>query len=164
MIVRRRPSLAGPNVAKIRRPLWRPGRRPKIWTAELAGQNIDGQPNLKRTATLAVRQNQRKFFSLIWFDRIFRHPSLIWPANFAVQIFGRRKKTRKYFVLFFYSKLNTGLAVKVAVRLYNRPSRRSCSRFKKFLAASMANVVDKSVKLSKKPFDETLLNLKLQQD
>ncbi|RMZ97796.1 hypothetical protein BpHYR1_029313 [Brachionus plicatilis] len=30
------------------------------------------------------------FFSLIWFDRKFRHPSLIWPANSAVQIFGRR--------------------------------------------------------------------------
>ncbi|RNA08407.1 hypothetical protein BpHYR1_000925 [Brachionus plicatilis] len=44
----------------------------------------------KCTATLAVRQNQRKFFSLIWFDRKFRHPSLIWMANFAVQIFGRR--------------------------------------------------------------------------
>ncbi|RNA42592.1 hypothetical protein BpHYR1_015787 [Brachionus plicatilis] len=34
--------------------------------------------------------------------------------------------------------LAAGLATKVAVRLYNRPSRRSCSRPKKFLAASMA--------------------------
>ncbi|RMZ95267.1 hypothetical protein BpHYR1_003618, partial [Brachionus plicatilis] len=38
-------------------------RWPKIRTAKLAGQNIDGRPNvrpnLKRTATLAVRQNQR---------------------------------------------------------------------------------------------------------
>ncbi|RNA21019.1 hypothetical protein BpHYR1_019471 [Brachionus plicatilis] len=36
---------------------WPARTRPKIWTAELAGQNIDGRPNvrqaLKRTATLA---------------------------------------------------------------------------------------------------------------
>ena len=66
--VGRRPSLAGPDAAKIRQPIWRPGRRPKIWTAKLAGQVLDGRPNvrptLKRAATLAVRQNQRQKISL----------------------------------------------------------------------------------------------------
>ncbi|RNA19542.1 hypothetical protein BpHYR1_012390 [Brachionus plicatilis] len=42
------------------RPLW----WPKIWTAELAGQNIDGRPNvrpiLKRTATLAAKNLDRR--------------------------------------------------------------------------------------------------------
>ncbi|RNA12738.1 hypothetical protein BpHYR1_033931 [Brachionus plicatilis] len=57
--VGRRPSLAGPNAAKIRRPIWQPGRRPKIWTTELAGQNKDGRPNLrpnlKRTAKFTAK-------------------------------------------------------------------------------------------------------------
>ena len=58
--VGRRPSLAGPDAAKI--------RRPKIWTAELAGQIVDGRPNVRpiflRAATLAVRKNQRQKISL----------------------------------------------------------------------------------------------------
>ncbi|RNA20343.1 hypothetical protein BpHYR1_011123 [Brachionus plicatilis] len=29
------------------RSLWRPGRRPKIWTAKLAGQSIDASRNLR---------------------------------------------------------------------------------------------------------------------
>ncbi|RNA40539.1 hypothetical protein BpHYR1_036015 [Brachionus plicatilis] len=91
--VRTRPSLAGPNAAKIRRPIWGSDRRPKIWTA-------------------------KEFFPLIWSDCKFRHPYLI---------------TCLYLIL----NLAAGLTAKVAVRLYNRPSRRSCSRFKKFLAASM---------------------------
>ncbi|RNA04495.1 hypothetical protein BpHYR1_006113 [Brachionus plicatilis] len=53
------------------------------------------RPNLKRPATLVVKKNQRKYFSLIWFDRKFRHPSLIWPANSAVQIFDRQKAALK---------------------------------------------------------------------
>ncbi|RNA26034.1 hypothetical protein BpHYR1_006717 [Brachionus plicatilis] len=101
--VGRRPSLAGPNAVKI--------RRSKIWTAELAGQIKGGRPNvrpnLKRTAKCTVKpktdghfggqtkfaaKNFREkeiFISLIWFDRKFRHLSLIWPTYFAVQIFGR---------------------------------------------------------------------------
>ncbi|RNA42012.1 hypothetical protein BpHYR1_043098 [Brachionus plicatilis] len=56
-------SLAGPNAAKIRRPIWRSDRQPKIWTAKLAGKIIDGQPALKRPATFAVRQDQRQKIS-----------------------------------------------------------------------------------------------------
>ncbi|RNA27622.1 hypothetical protein BpHYR1_006144 [Brachionus plicatilis] len=100
--VGRRPSLAGPNAAKIRRP----GRRSKIWTAKLAGKIKDGRPN--------VRPNLKRTV-----------------LHLAVRLCFERPTQRSKF-------LTAGLAAKVAVRLYNRPSRRSCSRFKKFLAASMA--------------------------
>ncbi|RNA11352.1 hypothetical protein BpHYR1_006327 [Brachionus plicatilis] len=77
--VGRRPSLAGPNAAKIRRPLWRPDRRPKIWTAELAGQIIDGRPNVRpiliRAATLAAK----------FLDRIKNRS----------KIYGRKKKNKQ---------------------------------------------------------------------
>ncbi|RNA41845.1 hypothetical protein BpHYR1_001213 [Brachionus plicatilis] len=71
---------------------------------------------------------------------------LSWPAKLKTDgHFGGQTGGQKFGPLTFFGRptsrskfLAAGLAAKVAVRLYNRPSRRSCSRFKKFLAASMA--------------------------
>ncbi|RNA44998.1 hypothetical protein BpHYR1_042310 [Brachionus plicatilis] len=75
-------AAAKPGRSERDQNFWRPGRRPKIWTAELAGQNIDGRPNvrpnLKRTAILAVRQNQRKFLT-VRLGGLVRGLKNFWP-------------------------------------------------------------------------------------
>ncbi|RMZ95414.1 hypothetical protein BpHYR1_044823 [Brachionus plicatilis] len=64
------------------RPLWRPDRRPKIWIAELAGQIVDGRPNLLvfwppvyfRPFILAVQKLDRQV------DRPNDRRPKSWPA------------------------------------------------------------------------------------
>ncbi|RNA43866.1 hypothetical protein BpHYR1_026123 [Brachionus plicatilis] len=104
--VERRASLADPNAAG--------GKKfgPQSWPAKLKTDGHFGG----HTKSAANNFREKEFFSLIWFDCKFRHPSLIFPASFRSKF------------------LAAGLAAKVAVRFkFGRPKSRP-----KFLAESMA--------------------------
>ncbi|RNA06847.1 hypothetical protein BpHYR1_029641 [Brachionus plicatilis] len=66
------------NGYKGGRPLWRPDRRPKIWTGELAGQIIDGRSNVRPTFWRAA----------IW--PVFWPPVYFRPFILAVQKLDRQ--------------------------------------------------------------------------
>ncbi|RNA29671.1 hypothetical protein BpHYR1_007543 [Brachionus plicatilis] len=90
------------------------------------GQNKATRPAVKNLDREVGRPKQRRTaWSPKW-------PSVLSLAvHLAVRLcFGRSTSRSKF--------LTADLAAKVAVRLCNRPSRRSCSQFKKFLAALIA--------------------------
>ncbi|RMZ95413.1 hypothetical protein BpHYR1_044822 [Brachionus plicatilis] len=112
----------------------------KIFSLTAGRPNV--RPFLKRAATLAARpaaKNLDRGLLVFWTPVYFGGPKIrppVWPPKWpsvlklAVHLAGRQRFGRPTPRSKF---LASGLAAKVAVRLYNRPSRRILTNFLQYI-------------------------------